>query len=130
MENEMENDMKIEINGKTYVPEVIQMDVGCEGLPYVVVRSRGQGVMTGYLKSRIPEECILLQARQIWSWRSEFVLVEFANTGPITEDPGKMSEPLVGEMCIVGYCGIYECTKLAGERIRAVKSYKGNNRDD
>lgn len=93
-------------------------DVNEEGLPYVVVRSRDQGVMVGFLKEEHATHVVLLRARQIWSWKSRFVLAEFAEFGPVGN--GKVSCELSLPFSLYGQCGIYRCTATAGEMIRKV----------
>lgn len=114
---------EVQINGVIYIPKgsETRLDVSTDGLPYVVVRSRDQGVMVGYLVEQTDHVVTLRRARQVWSWQSRFVLAEFAELGPT--DPGKMSCELSGDFQLAGWCGIYPCTEAAGAKIREIAAH-------
>lgn len=48
---------------------------------YVVVRTYSAGVHFGILKSRNGKECVLTEARRLWSWSGANTLHEVANNG-------------------------------------------------
>lgn len=90
-----------------------------DGKPYVIVRSRDQGVMSGYLESVQGQTVTLLRARQLWQWQSKFVLTDLAESGPVESGcqfSAEMSQPVV----MLEACGILHCTATAGAAIRTV----------
>lgn len=114
----------MQINNVKYVRADAQRPVADEldGLPYVVVRSRDQGVMVGYLQEQTPQTVTLLRARQVWQWKSKFVLAEFAEFGPTGD--GKISAALSQPFDLANWCGVYRCTAKAGEAIRAIEAFE------
>ena len=93
-------------------------DKDLDGKPYVIVRSRNQGVMSGYLHSYSGQTVTLLRARQLWYWKSKFVLADLAETGP--KDGCKFSAEMSQPMVMLEACAIFHCTAAAGESIRSV----------
>ncbi len=89
-----------------------------DGQPYVIVRSRNQGVMSGYLDNYAGQVVTLNCARQLWQWRSKFVVADLAETGP--GDGCKFSAAMSQPMVMLEACGIHYCTAQAGEAIRSV----------
>lgn len=90
---------------------------------FVIIRSRDQGVVCGYLVSLLPQPgglaCAeLREARQLHQWSQEnryYTLFEVANFGP---DEARISDPLAaGLFTIFGVCGVYPCTETARERL-------------
>ena len=90
-----------------------------DGKPYVIVRSKNQGVMSGYLDGYDGQVVRLSRARQLWQWKSGFVLPEMAEGGP---DPSecKFSCEMSQQMVMLEACGILFCTEKAARAIRAV----------
>ena len=121
-----EDKNKIVIHGREYVAidsiKGAAPDVNIDGLPYVVVRSRDQGVMVGYLHDKTNDALTLLRARQVWSWKSRFILAEFAELGPAGE--GRISCELSQPFEMANWCGVYMCTAVAGSAIRGLKSHE------
>lgn len=89
------------------------------GLRYAIVRSRDQGVMAGYVQAIDGRRVTLLLARQLWSWRSSFVLVDAAETGVVT-DGCKFSAEASEPVEMLEACGVLHCSALAEQQIRAV----------
>lgn len=90
---------------------------------FVIVRSRDQGVVCGYLESLSPQPgglaCAeIREARQVHQWSQErkyYTLFEVANEGP---DMARISSPIEGgNFFIYGVCGVYPCTAQAIERL-------------
>lgn len=57
---------------------------------YVVVRTYSAGVHVGVLKSRNGQECVLTDAKRIWSWTGANTLHEIASKG--VEKTSKISD--------------------------------------
>lgn len=95
-----------------------------DGLPYVIVRSRDQGVMCGFLKTVAGRFVELLQARQIWKYDSTFVLPDIAEYGPRDESKMMMSVAMSQPACMLEACGILHCTKVAAEKLIGIKAVK------
>lgn len=114
----------MQINNVKYVREdaIKQQDVNTDGLKYVIVRSREQGVMSGYLVGYEGRTVTLLKARQVWRYDSKFVLTDFAELGPRNADDCKLSCEVSGETIMLEACAIIPCTKESGEAIRAIKA--------
>ena len=87
--------------------------------PYVIVRSRNQGVMSGYLDKYEGQVVHLSRARQLWQWKSDFLLPELADKGPKPEGC-KFSCEMSQQMIMLEACGILFCSAAAGAAIRAV----------
>lgn len=114
----------MQINNVKYVREdaIKQQDVNTDGLEYVIVRSRDQGVMSGYLVGYEGTTVKLIGARQLWHWDSRFVLPDLAELGVRHKDKCKFSCGISGETTIFSACAIMPCTKDGGESIRSVEA--------
>lgn len=114
----------IQIDNVEYVRKdsVKEQDVNTEGLKYVIVRSRDQGVMSGYLVGYEGRSVTLLKARQVWRYDSKFVLTDFAELGPRDASACKLSCEVSGETIMLEACAIIPCTKEGGEAIRSIKA--------
>jgi hypothetical protein len=110
---------KITIDGVDYVRVSGAPSDAPEGLRYAIVRSRDQGVMAGYIKSVTGRRVILLFARQMWGWRSSFVLPDAATLGVVT-DSCKFSCEMSEEAEMLEACGLLYCSRIAEQQIRAV----------
>jgi hypothetical protein len=71
------------INGVEYVKKTEQekLTKKVNGLEHVIVRTHSAGVFAGYLKSRKGQECVLLNARRLWSWKGAASLSQLAMEG-------------------------------------------------
>lgn len=122
------NQEKIEsitINNIEYVRKdsISQKDTNIDGLDYVIVRSREQGVMSGYLVGYEGCTVTLKKARQLWRYDSRFVLPDLAEFGPRDASKCKFSAPTTaGDTVIFNACGIIPCTAIGGNGIRDVKA--------
>lgn len=122
------NQEKIEsitINNVEYVRKdsITQKDTNAEGLDYVIVRSRDQGVMSGYLVGYEGCTVTLKMARQLWRYDSRFVLPDLAEFGPRDASKCKFSaEATSGNTIIFSACGIIPCSSVGGAGIRGVKA--------
>ena len=116
----------ISINGQEYVlaSEVKNCEpaVNTDGLKYAIVRSRYQGVMSGFVKRIDGQTVVLLKARQLWRYDSKFVLVDMAEFGVRNEEDCKFSYEMSQEMIMTEACGIIYCTESAMNSIRNVKA--------
>lgn len=91
-----------------------------DGLPYVICRSRNQGVMCGYLVDREGQEVLLRRARQIWSWAGAFTVVEIANRGIKS---GKLSEEAELNTRMTECCGVFHATLKAQKSLEGIKPH-------
>ena len=91
-----------------------------DGLKYAIVRSRGQGVMAGYVTSIKGQAVTLLHARQLWRWDSKFVLQDLAESGVRTASRCKFSQSSSQETVMLEACGVLFCTKTAADSIQQV----------
>ena len=94
-----------------------------DGLKYAIVRSREQGVMSGYVKSINVRAVTLKRARQLWRWSSDFVLVDMAENGVKNKDDCKFSCESSQDVIMLEACGVLYCTQKARESIRAVEKH-------
>mgnify|MGYP000415696286 CR=1 FL=1 len=113
----------IMIDNVKYVPEAeIKPAIDVGGMKYAIVRSRNQGVISGFIKSIEGCKVEVLRARQLWRWSSNFVLTDLAQEGPNEKWESKfsceMSEPLI----MLEACGVLYCTDNARDKIINVKS--------
>lgn len=99
-----------------------QPDINTDGLKYVIVRSRDQGVMSGYLVGYEGRAVTLRKARQVWRYDCKFVLTDFAELGPRDASKCKLSCEVSGDTIMLEACAIIPCTKEGGEQIRAIKA--------
>ena len=90
-----------------------------EGLRYAIVRSRDQGVMSGFVQSVEGQQVTLLRARQLWRWSSRFVLTDLAEFGPTYKWECKFSCEASQPTVMLEACGILYCTEAAANAIRA-----------
>ena len=97
-------------------------DISTDGLKYAIVRSRYQGVMTGYVKSIEGQIVVLIKARQIWRYDCKFVLVDMAEYGVRDASKCKFSCASSNEVVMLEACGVIYCTEAAGNSIRSVKA--------
>ena len=109
--------------------EYVRADSVCkphevDGLRYAIVRSRDQGVMSGFVES-INGRCVkLIQARQIWRYDSTFVLPDIAEHGFRNASNCKLSVPMSQEMVMLEACGVLYCTKKAALEIIGLAAVK------
>jgi hypothetical protein len=90
---------------------------------YCIIRSREQGVMTGYvveIGGNNGRTVKLKQARQIYRWSSKFVLVELAAFGPRNTAEQRYSEPSTEPVLMLEACGVIPCSDIAAQMIRDV----------
>lgn len=114
----------MQINNVKYIREdaVKEQDVNTDGLKYVIVRSRDQGVMSGYLVGYEGRAVTLRKARQVWRYDSKFVLTDFAEYGPRNASNCKLSCEVSGDTIMLEACAIIPCTKDGGSKIREIKA--------
>lgn len=94
----------------------------CDGLRYAIVRSRDQGVMSGYVKAIDGRAVTLLKARQLWRWDSKFLLPELAEFGIRKVENCKFSCATSEPVVMLEACGVIYCTATGGASIRDVKA--------
>ena len=120
----METEIKtLTINGEEYVlknslPETEPGEE--EDLKYAIVRSRNQGVMSGFVKEISGQTVVLKKARQIWKYDSQFVLPDMAEFGVRNPKNCKFSTEMSQDMVMTEACGVLYCTKKGMESIRHV----------
>lgn len=88
-----------------------------DGLCYVIVRSRNQGVMCGYLVSYEGQCVTLHNARQMYEWDSSFLLPDMAELGPRNAGACRFSAPMSKLMIMTEACGILQCSEKATKEI-------------
>lgn len=113
---------KISLNGREYVPadSVEKPGLDLDGLKYAIVRSRDQGVMAGFVKSINGRAVTLLRARQLWSFSSQFVLIDLAEFGPTEKFKNKFSAESSQETIMLEACGVMYCSAAGALKIRNV----------
>ncbi|MDP3308294.1 hypothetical protein [Methylotenera sp.] len=93
------------------------------GLQYVICRTYSAGVFAGYLKSRIGQEVVLLEARRIYYWEGAATLSQLAVDG--TSNPAACKFPVaVPRLELLQAIEILECTTKAQESIASVKIWE------
>ena len=118
----------IAINGEEYVKltDVQQSKPDeLDGLKYAIVRSRNQGVMSGYVVSVDGQAVTLKKARQLWKWNSQFVLTDLAELGVGDSSACKFSCESSQKTVMLEACGILYCSNTGGESIRNIGNYNG-----
>ena len=93
-----------------------------DGLKYAIVRSRNQGVMSGYVLSVSGQVVTLKKARQIWRYDSRFVLTDMAEYGVRNVENCKFSCEMSQDAIMLEACGVLYCTEKAGQSIRSVEA--------
>ena len=114
----------ITIDGVNYVPEMSR-EPDVSGLKYAIVRSRNDGVKSGYVVSidGPTGQCVtLLRARQLWKWSSRFVLLDLAEFGPTEKHGCKFSAESRSETVMLEACGVLYCSPLAERTIRNISA--------
>lgn len=87
---------------------------------YAIVRSRDQGVMCGTVLDVDGRKVTLANARQMYRWRSNFVLVELASYGPVGTKDQRYSAPSAHPVVFLEACGILPCTADARRKLEAI----------
>jgi hypothetical protein len=83
---------------------------------FVILRSRDQGVMCGYVRSFAGRTYEIEEARQIHGWSDGAnTLCEMAVSGC---GLARISEPTVRPVIVHDVCGVYLCTPDAEENLR------------
>ena len=118
----------IKIDDQEYVRKDLLPTPGNDeyGMPYVIVRSRNQGVMSGFLKGQEGQVVTLTNARQLWSWRSRFALPDMAEHGVTKVAECKFSCEMSQDMVMTEACGVMFCTTIAMKSIRAVEPQRND----
>jgi len=99
-----------------------------DGLEYVIVRSRNQGVMSGYLVSHSGQEVTLRNARQLWQWHvNGIALPDLANDGVGDEAKCRFSQPSECDVTMLEACGILRCTEQARDSLQGVKALRNDS---
>ena len=118
------NETEMTINGQTYVLKGEQNKADTYGgLEYKIVRTFSAGVFAGYLKSRVGQEVVLLNARRLWFWSGAASLSQLAVDG--TSKPADCKfPPEVSRIELLQVIEILDVTKKAQESIASVKIWK------
>ena len=94
-----------------------------DGMEYVIVRTYSAGVFAGYLKSRLGQEVVLLQARRLWQWSGAASLSQLSVDG--TNAPSACKFPCeVSRIELIQAIEVIPCTKKAQSSIKAVVIWK------
>ena len=88
-----------------------------------LIRSYSGGVWYGKIKFLKGDVCILINARNIWSWQGASCLAQIANNG-ITS--GKVSEEITDPegVYITQVCNVIPMTEAAVEKLNSIKSWR------
>jgi len=110
------------IDGIEYVPrsEAKTIAESVDGMPFTIVRTYSAGVYFGYLKEEKGDECILVNARNVWYWSGAASLLQMANEGVSKPDECKFTQE-VAEIKLKGVIAILKCTKEAQDNLSSVK---------
>lgn len=93
-----------------------------DGMDYVIVRSREQGVMCGFLAGINGRTVTLHQARQIWRYDSTFVLPDIAEHGMRDLSKAMLSVAMSQSMVMLEACGVLTCTTKAANQLRNIEA--------
>ncbi len=108
----------IRINEIEYVRKDSIQAVDHSGDDYVIVRSRDQGVMCGFLQSIDGRQVVITEARQIWRWEGKALcLPDIAAHG--IRGTARLSVP-VPEVTFLEACGVLRCTAVARDSLRTL----------
>lgn len=111
------------INGVEYIrADSVNSQASCDGLPYVIIRSRDSGCHAGYLKSESGTTVELVNARRIWKWSGATTLSQIAMEGVKKHDECKISQPV--SMTVYSICEKIDATRKAEASIREVPEWK------
>jgi len=94
-----------------------------QGLDYRIVRTESAGVFAGYVKERIGQEVMLLEARRLWYWDGAASLSQLAIEGVSKPQNCKFPAP-VSEILLLGAVEILSVTKQAQDSIASVPVWK------
>ncbi len=84
---------------------------------YVIIRTRDAGVHVGYLEKYQNKECILSQARRLWSWDGAFTLNGVATKGV---ESAKMPMT-VDEIFVTGVAEIIPCSTKTENQLKGME---------
>lgn len=114
--NNVNVDTSVEINGVKYVPEDSLLEINHSDDDYVIVRSRDQGVMCGYLVKINGRQVELTQCRQLWAWRGQALCLPDIQRYGIR---GTARMSAVGpSVILLEACGVLRCTEEAAQSLR------------
>jgi hypothetical protein len=107
----------VEINGVKYIPaDSVSPEVNHSDDDYVIVRSRDQGVMCGYLKSINGRQVEISQCRQLWSWNGKALCLPDIQRYGI-RGTARMSA-VAPSAIFLEACGVLRCTPEAAKSLR------------
>ena len=90
---------------------------------YVIIRSYGSGVHTGYLESYISSsgrgEVLLKDARRLWYWKGDFTLSWIAENG--LKDGSKLDSS--SEIYVTDVLEVIPCSDKSEKSIKKVGDY-------
>jgi nucleoside phosphorylase len=110
----------ITIDGIEYVrADSTHSNTDTDGLRYAIVRSRDQGVMSGFVRSIDGRAVTLAKARQLWRWKSSFTLVEMASSGGAS-DGCRFSAEAAEDVVMLEACGVLYCSGAGVAFLRGV----------
>lgn len=106
----------VEINGIKYVPADSIGEINNSDDDYVIVRSRDQGVMCGYLKSINGRQVEITQCRQIWSWNEKALCLPDIQRFGI-RGAARLSA-VAPSVIFLEACGVMRCTPAAAKSLK------------
>ena len=93
---------------------------------YVIVRTYSAGVFAGELVSRTGRECVMRNARRLWSWDGAASLSELAMKG--VSKPENCKFPCeVARVELLEVIEILDCTEQARKSIASVPEWTAHN---
>jgi len=112
---------EIEINGVTYVPKgiAVQMAPEWDGMEYCMVRTYSAGVFAGYVERRDGKEAVLRNARRMWRWAGAASLSQLAMDGTSCPNECKFPAP-VDKVILTEVIEVISITEKAQKSIEGV----------
>lgn len=112
---------EIEINGVTYVPKeiAVQMAPEWDGMEYCMVRTFSAGVFAGYVERRDGKEAVLRNARRMWRWAGAASLSQLAMDGTSCPNECKFPAP-VDKVILTEVIEVISITEKAQKSIEEV----------
>lgn len=112
---------EIEINGVTYVPKgiAVQMAPELDGMEYCMVRTFSAGVFAGYVERRDGQEAVLRNARRMWRWAGAASLSQLAMDGTSRPNECKFPAP-VDKVILTEVIEVISITEKAQKSIEEV----------
>ena len=94
-----------------------------DGLRYVIIRTQSAGVFAGYLKSRVGQEVVIINARRLYYWSGAATLSQAATEG--FSKPKECKFPCeVANLELTQAIEILDCTEKARLSIKSIAIWR------